>query len=270
MTELPEFRMHGFDQKFYALTDDNSSIPAHTTHYINLMVEMTGGLQGLKILDMGCGRGELVLALRLRGARAFGIEIDPRFVESGKLLNDRYVDDYPVLSVLNSEGASVFPDGYFDFVFSDQVLEHVAELESFAAEIARLLRPGGTTLHQFPARRIVAEPHYQIPFAHWLPKNALRRQWIKLFLSAGYSKQYFPALGLDDRTSVIYKYSVEETFYRRPSEICVAFDRKGIVSEGLKASNIYIRRRFGFSNTSAAWLMCTFRNSFYSGTKSAS
>jgi len=269
VTNLPEFRTHGYDQKFDALADDDSPLPPHTSHYINLMIEMTGGLQGLKILDMGCGRGELVLALRKRGARAFGVEIDPRFIESGKLLNERYQDEYPVLSVLGADGASLFPAGYFDLVISDQVLEHVAALDSFAGETARLLGPGGTTLHQFPARRIVVEPHYRIPFAHWLPKNALRWRWIRLMLSAGYSKKFFPDLGLDDRTSVIYKYSVEETFYRSPSEIRAAFDRKGIGSEGLKASKIYLRRRLGLSNAAMAWLMRTFRNSFYSGTKTA-
>ena len=270
MTELPEFRLHGYDQKFEALSDDCPPIPAHTLHYINLMDEMTGGLGGVKILDMGCGRGELVRALRLRGARAFGIEIDPRFIESGKILNETYQDEYSVLSVLGPNGSSLFPDGYFDLVISDQVLEHVAQLDSFTAEVARVLRPGGTTLHQFPAQRIVTEPHYRIPFAHWLPKNSLRYTWIKVMLSAGYAKKFFPDLALSDRARVIYKYSAEETFYRSPVAVQAAFDGKGIASDGLKASRIYLRQRFGFSYAVLAWLMRTFRNSLYSGTRMGS
>jgi hypothetical protein len=111
------------------------------------------------------------------------------------------------------------------------------------------------------------EPHYRIPFAHWLPKNVVRYQWIKLMLSLGYSKKFFPDLSLADRAGVIYKYSVEETFYRSPAEIRAAFARKGINSDGLKASSVYLRQRFGISNAALAWLMRTFRNSLYSGTR---
>jgi len=267
VTELPEFRLHGYDQKFEALSEDCPPLPAHTLHYIALMDEMTSGLEGVKILDIGCGRGELVRALRQRGARAFGIEIDPRFIESGKILNDTYVDEYPVLSVLRANGSSLFPDGYFDLVISDQVLEHVAQLDSFTAEVARVLRPRGITLHQFPAQRIITEPHYSIPFAHWLPKNSIRYAWIKAMLSAGYAKKFFPELALSDRAHVIYKYSAEETFYRSSAAVRAAFVGKGIASDGLNASRIYLRQRFGFSNVVLAWLMRTFRNSLYSGTR---
>jgi len=269
MTALPEFRTHGYDQKFFPLTDKNATLPAHTLHYVALIDSIIGGLEGRKVLDMGCGRGELVNALRERGARAFGVEIDPRFVESGKLVCERYPDEYPALSVLNPDGSSIFPDEYFDLIISDQVLEHVAQLDSFAAETARLLRPGGITLHEFPAQRVIMEPHYGIPFAHWLPKNALRWQWINLMLRMGRAKQFFPQLTINDRTSVIFKYSVEETFYRRPSEIANAFARYGVFSNGLDASKLYLKHRIGHSSSAAAWIMRTFRNSIFSGTKSA-
>jgi SAM-dependent methyltransferase len=40
-----------------------------------------------------------------------------------------------------------FPDGNFDLVETRAVLEHVANIESAASEMARVLRPGGIALH---------------------------------------------------------------------------------------------------------------------------
>lgn len=243
---LPEFRMHGFDRKFDSLPE---SVLAHpypsAVRIVDLLKALVGDdLSSFTVLDVGCGRGELVAELRRLGARAFGIEIDPRFVDSGKLLEQHYSDSFPILSVIGSEGKSLFPDGFFDLVVSDQVLEHVANLRSVATEIGRVLRPGGLTCHQFPARFRIVEPHYRLAFTHWLPKGNIRREAIRLMLMAGFAKQFFPELDLADRIEIIFRYSVDETFYRPPREIDAAFRRAGMAptTEGIAA---YARRRAG-------------------------
>jgi 2-polyprenyl-6-hydroxyphenyl methylase/3-demethylubiquinone-9 3-methyltransferase len=143
-TELPEFRLHGFDDKFKPLTEANLQASAHNEQYIRFLTLWLGKpLKGLRVLDLGCGRGELTGALRARGARAFGIEVDERFVESGKILDVLFQDELPVLSTVDREGRSIFPSEFFDLVISDQVLEHVADLEAVTAEVARVLKPGG-------------------------------------------------------------------------------------------------------------------------------
>ena len=54
-----------------------------------------------------------------------------------------------------------FPDGRFDFVFSQQVLEHVApdQIENYYIEEARVLRPGGVAFHEVPHRLIPYDSH---------------------------------------------------------------------------------------------------------------
>jgi SAM-dependent methyltransferase len=243
---LPEFRMHGFDRKFEPLPNSILSQPyPSVTRMVNLIQAMVGGDVGkLTILDVGSGRGELVAELRRLGASAFGIEIDPRFVKSGELLEQRYHDKWPILSVVNDHGQSVFPSRFFDVVVSDQVLEHVADLTRLATEIERVLRPGGLTFHQFPARFKAVEPHYKLPFVHWLPKGGLRRMAIGQLLRIGFSRQFFPEFDVTDRTEIIFKYSVEETFYRPRGEIENAFMVAGLApsSEGM---NTYAVRRAG-------------------------
>ena len=57
-----------------------------------------------------------------------------------------------------------FEEGVFDFVYSTSTLEHVQDHEMAFAEIARVLRPGGVSIHTFPARYIPLEPHIHVPF----------------------------------------------------------------------------------------------------------
>lgn len=242
---LPEFRKHGFDKKFQALQEsDFWPMPKHISQLLEFLSAVSAGdISGIKILDLGCGRGELVGALRDRGARAYGIEVDPRFVESGAILGGLYQDDYPLLSTVDSSGRSIFPEGYFDIVVSDQVLEHVADLRSVTREIFRLLRPGGLTCHQFPARHRLVEPHYKLPLVHWLPKNRVRQQAIKFLLSLGLSSEFFPRYDLGDRTSIIFKYSVEETFYRSIREIKTIFQSEGLSPIFRRMMHLYIEGR---------------------------
>ena len=56
-----------------------------------------------------------------------------------------------------------FADNTFDFVFSDQVLEHVQDHNLAFAEIARVMKPGGISLHIFPARLKPTEAHVFVP-----------------------------------------------------------------------------------------------------------
>lgn len=244
---LPEFRKHGFDNKFLPLTLDVLHTPAPSVLSIVNFIEQWSPhpIHSMKILDFGCGRGELVAELRRRGGRAFGVEQDPRFVASGELLAHSYKDEFPILSVVDRRGTSAFPDQYFDLVLSDQVFEHVANLDGVVGEISRVLRRGGVTCHHFPGRFRVSEPHFFLPIVHWLPKNRLRREAIKWMLAVGLSKQFFPEFGLDDRADIIFTYSVQETYYRSIREIEIVFSRNGLrptFGSGMKA---YVKSRIG-------------------------
>lgn len=264
--------MHGHDTKFVPLTHEDLTPSTHTLQYLDFLLAWTrADLSALKVLDLGCGRGEFVGALRERGARAFGVEIDRRFLASGRLLGELYCDEFPILSPVDKSGLTVFPDGYFDLVVSDQVLEHVRDLESLAAEVGRLLRPGGLTANLFPARFRVWEPHYELPFTHWLPKGAARRTAVATLLSIGMGSKFFPNHSLSERVEIIYKYSVEETFYRSCQDIAAAFESRGIsvsLREGMKA---YIESRLGRSVprwTGLGPLISTFRVVMFTGRKS--
>lgn len=68
-----------------------------------------------------------------------------------------------------------FPDGSFDIVFSNSVIEHVGSFEDqkrFAAEVRRV---GKKIYLQTPNRWFFIEPHFVTVFVHFLPWSIARR-----------------------------------------------------------------------------------------------
>jgi hypothetical protein len=73
------------------------------------------------------------------------------------------------------DGVTVpWPDQSFDWVISNSVIEHVppAQRQQFASELRRV---GRNYLVQTPAFAFPVEPHFVMPFLHWLPRKFARR-----------------------------------------------------------------------------------------------
>jgi SAM-dependent methyltransferase len=123
--------------------------------YANILQEY--GLhvsRNAKILDFGCGEGRTVRYYRKLGYEAFGVDIH--------LI---HADD--VLRLIPPEKGYRIPfnDETFEFVFSDQVLEHVRDSAIGFAEIGRVLKHGCWSLHIFPSKYRIIEPHIGVPLA---------------------------------------------------------------------------------------------------------
>jgi ubiquinone/menaquinone biosynthesis C-methylase UbiE len=89
------------------------------------------------VLEVGCGWGELAEWIaRETGAEVTAIDLSPRMVE---LASERGID----ASVADVQRLP-FADATFDLVVAAWMLYHVPDLERGLAEIARVLRPGGT------------------------------------------------------------------------------------------------------------------------------
>ncbi|MDT8757307.1 class I SAM-dependent methyltransferase [Sphingomonas psychrotolerans] len=101
--------------------------------------------QGLG-LDLGCGDGLLthILLERIGPRRLVGIDLDPLETEAAR----RFPFYERVLTC--SADAIGEPDGSFDFVISNSVLEHVPPLEGTISEVGRLLKPGGRFFFTVP------------------------------------------------------------------------------------------------------------------------
>jgi SAM-dependent methyltransferase len=185
----------------------------------------------LRVLDWGCGRGRLVAFLLNRGMDSYGVDVDPDTLANGQGWFDSAAPgDESRLRLLDADGRTPFPDGYFDIVVSDNVLEHVAGLDRVFAEISRLIRPGGCSFHLFPARFTLREGHLMMPLVHWLPKGPLRRLAIRLFTRLGMEPRWEELAGLSatEKADAYFAYSRDKTFYRTPSSILAACARHGL------------------------------------------
>ena len=117
----------------------------------------------MKVLDFGCGAGERVGEFRRKGYDAVGCDVAlPRDAEGplGGLI-DRGI----VLPIASEPYRLPYDDQSFDIVYSITVFEHVMDYDSALAEIRRVLKPGGTSVHVFPSRWKPIETHAYVPFA---------------------------------------------------------------------------------------------------------
>jgi len=139
---------------------------------LNMMREWVD-LHG-RILDNGCGLGTFLDNLAPYSDQRFGLEIE----------RERAVKALPTATgIAQAAGERLpFTDSTFDLVFSNEVIEHVADDALYAAEMVRVTKPGGRILLFCPNRWYPVEQHgiywrgrYKfgnIPLVNYLPDPA--------------------------------------------------------------------------------------------------
>jgi ubiquinone/menaquinone biosynthesis C-methylase UbiE len=98
---------------------------------------------GRTSLDIGADNGTISYLLRRRGGRWFSADLDQRAVAA---IRELVGED-----VYRLDGSSIpFADNSFDQVVVVDYLEHIPDDHAFAAELARILRPGGCVVVNVP------------------------------------------------------------------------------------------------------------------------
>lgn len=100
-----------------------------------------------RALDVGAGRGISSYALARDGWQVTALEPDASaVVGAGAISQLAAASHMPIEVVLEWGEALPFPDASFDLVYGRQVLHHARSLPLLCAEMARVLKPGGTFL----------------------------------------------------------------------------------------------------------------------------
>ena len=99
--------------------------------------------QGARVLEIGCGTGELLVALRERGAQVMGIEPNAAAVATGQKTYGLHIehgmlDDIPL------------EPGQFDLVLMKYALEHVHSPRETLTAIQKLLKTDGRAVFWVP------------------------------------------------------------------------------------------------------------------------
>lgn len=127
-----------------------------------------------KILEVGCGTGNYVIALQeAAGCTARGI--DP----SAEMLAKASGRGAPVILARGRAEELAFSDGFFDLVFSVDVIHHVGDRPAYFREARRILKPGGRICTVTDSEWIIR--HRQPLSAYFPPRSrrscAATRPW---------------------------------------------------------------------------------------------
>jgi SAM-dependent methyltransferase len=104
------------------------------------------GLPSGRGLDLGCGDGHLmaIILSHIAPRDLAGIDIDPKETALAARRNI-----YREIATAAGDRIA-FPDGHFEFVFSNSVLEHIENIEKTLGEVARVLCPAGRFIFTVP------------------------------------------------------------------------------------------------------------------------
>lgn len=103
-----------------------------------------------RVLDVGCGPGVMVEAVLSRGGTFEGRDLSPAMVRESE-------EKFGHLEGVGFAEGNIekleLPDNAFDQVIAMAVIEYLKKPDVALKEIARVLRPGGTTVITVPKRR---------------------------------------------------------------------------------------------------------------------
>jgi ubiquinone/menaquinone biosynthesis C-methylase UbiE len=119
---------------------------------------------GERVLDLGCGAGRFLGALREAGADPVGVEL-----AEGALERARRNVPGAELHLLAPGGEIPLEDASVDLVWCSEVLEHVPDTAGVLSEARRVLRTGGRLLvttpsHDLPRRLLIALARFDAHF----------------------------------------------------------------------------------------------------------
>lgn len=132
-----------------------------------LLRRLGGRLDGLKVLEIGCGRGVgTKLLLDEMGAReVIAVDLDERMLAQARRRLSGYGPERLTLQV-GDVGQIDFADESFDAVFDFAAVHHVPNWQAAVAEIARVLKPGGRFFFQEVTARWIGRFPYRVLFEH--------------------------------------------------------------------------------------------------------
>lgn len=107
---------------------------------------------------------------------------------------DQRVPSKSRLTAIRARASWPYGDGSFDSVVSNQVLEHLVDLDHFFRETPPVLRPGGSSHHLYPLRDYVWEGHLLLPLVHRIRSHEARKAYIAALWRVGWGGTRRPSI----------------------------------------------------------------------------
>jgi SAM-dependent methyltransferase len=160
MEEQPLWERHA---KWWQQEFTNGADPEYEEQILPLVDRHLAGSR--RVLDVGCGEGQVARRAAALGATATGV--DPT---RNQIAVARARGGGPHYGEATAEGLP-FRDGAFDAVVMCLVIEHIEPIEPAISEMARVLEPGGRCL------LLLNHPLLQTPGSGWIDDHILEEQY---------------------------------------------------------------------------------------------
>jgi cytosine/adenosine deaminase-related metal-dependent hydrolase/ubiquinone/menaquinone biosynthesis C-methylase UbiE len=132
-------------------------------------------IEGKDVIDLGCGTGRWLAALSHKSPASLGgIDISAEMLERAAIKLGLGTPPLPAVRRCGAElklfqgdcSSAVFPGQSADLILSSFLLSHLPDPYPFAAQLARLLRPGGSAFISDLHPRTVRALHWSRSFRH--------------------------------------------------------------------------------------------------------
>jgi SAM-dependent methyltransferase len=181
--EVAFFDNHAASNVYDAFTPESNAL------VIDAFKRLADLPAGSRVIDLGCGSGVFTQLLREAGYRVTGLDISPKLVERGRRV-------YPGLDLIVGDAEALpFADGTFDGVLLSALVHHFPDPRPLAAEVYRILRPGGRFMAFDPNRlnppmylyRVRSSPFYSSIGVTENEQPLLPKRAAAIFSDAGFS-----------------------------------------------------------------------------------
>jgi trans-aconitate methyltransferase len=112
------------------------------------LVKWLNPQKGERVVDFGCGTGDLAAQIAFFGSEVMGVDISPEMVERAR-------NKYPQLIFQCADGMKWNAGKTYDAVFSNAALHWMKDAEAAIAGMVASLRPGGRLIAEFGGHRNV-------------------------------------------------------------------------------------------------------------------
>ena len=114
-----------------------------------MLVPLTAG----KVLDLGCGSGDLVNFYVSKGARYVGVDLSRNMIERANVNYASWVQQKKAVFQVADCEALPFSDGEFDVLSAVALIEYLPDPSKALDEISRVVKIGGVALITVPNKK---------------------------------------------------------------------------------------------------------------------
>ena len=191
--------------EFFLKLDPNQDIDCKKTkityRIISQLMEDLKLKENSKLLDIGCGNGNLTYFFNQNYKNCIGIDVQfkkglyEKVLLEKKLIKKIECGNKLKKDLENKNSLYEWPimSQSIDLGFSIDVLEHINNIEEFISENSRVIKPGGYCIHYFPSRFSMLEAHTGIPFGGYFVNKSYYWLMFKLGFSSGKFKNSLKA-----------------------------------------------------------------------------